>query len=210
VFWEYTTPNVLVFSGALRPALVDSSVSKKYIARYLLAWFVYQFGVLGHFFLSPSLDNFFIQPGNRISCNNFLETGFLTPAERRIFMALLSALLKGEPLSATKIILAQHYQRLPGQLALPAPWHLAHKKNSPVSRQLNCLLAGVKEGDILVPDSILAAADALQALEKIITALEKEVDFNDGLLSIIQAQLPAIFNLKKNAALADVVKKAIS
>lgn len=188
VFWEYVTPRVLVIQESVHQSLTDNSISKKYLARYLLSWFVHQFGVLGHFFIQPKLDDFFVLPGNRISSYNFLETGFLAPIERKIFINLLEFFLKNDVQSAIKIILDQHYKQHTSKHFKPAAWHFFVNKNSSIAEQMERMFFNIKESGIDIPDSLFVAAKSLQALEKIISILDKEVDINSGLLSLIQRQ----------------------
>lgn len=217
VLWEYTTPNVLVQTYLKQPTLADilcrrakSTAAKKYIARYLLSWFVDQLCVSGHFLTHPSLDDFFIAPGKGVGSNNFLDIGFLEPKERRILAALLFVLLKSERNLAVKIILAQHYRAVHPHHTHKFGLHLTSRPANTVAKELQAIFNASAEGDIAIPDSLLQAAASLRSLEIMINAFDEEADLAGNLLSILQDQLPAIFQLKKDVAPKDVAALVMS
>ena len=217
VLWEYTTPNVLVQTYLKQPTLADilyrrakSGASKKYIARYLLAWFVDQLCVSGHFLRHPVLDDFYIASGKGVGANNFLDVGWLEPKERRILAALLFALLKGERNLAAKIILAQHYRAVHPHHTHKFSLHLTSRPANTVAKELQAIFNASAEGDINIPSSLIEAASALRGLEIMINAFDEEADLTGNMLSISQGQLPAIFRIKKDASPKEVARLVIN
>ena len=217
VLWEYTTPNVLVQTYLKQPTLADilyrrakSGASKKYIARYLLAWFVDQLCVSGHFLRHPVLDDFFIAPARGVGSNNFLEVGWLEPKERRVLAALLFALLKGERNLAVKIILSRHYRAVHPHHTHKFGLHLTSRPANTVAKELQAIFNASAEGDISIPGSLLEAAASLRSLEIMINAFDEEADLTGNLLAILQSQLPAIFRIKKDASPKEVARLVIN
>ena len=206
VLWEYTTPNVLAQTYLKQPALADilyrrakSGAAKKYIARYLLAWFVDQLCVSGHFLATPSLDDFFIAAGRGVGSNNYLSVAFLEPKERRLLAALLFAVLKGERALAVEIILAQHYRVVHPHHTHKSGLHLTSRAANTAVKELQMIFTASEEGNINIPSSLIEAAASLRSLEIMISAFDEEADLAGNLLAILQSQLPAIFKLKKDA-----------
>jgi len=214
VLWEYTNRDVLVQRWHNHPTMREiaegrkkTAAARKYINRYTAEAFIYQYGVGGVFVLRPLLSDMQIGPRNSVIMNHVLGTGYLEPEERRVFVALLYALLEGKPELAAKVLLKAHYGRHEHRRTyFSSGIHLPESRKASISELVWELLEQAWHGNMHVPLGISMAAESVLYLEHAFTRLDSDsFVLNDNLLLAIKKYTPEIFGLKKTASVAEIV-----
>ncbi len=193
VFWEYTTPSVLVHSCKNWPDAKsvssddgEKSVSKKYAVRYIVESFASQYCVGGHFLARPRLSDFQIGDKNKILINNFLCLGFLEPKTRQIFARLLTSILRNDAEKASKTLLEAHYEIYDLENYHRAGLVLDNIEGKNISEKLWLVLDRAWRGNIIIPLGISQAAESILYLEHSMRKFGIEDDFEEILLNAIR------------------------
>lgn len=193
VFWEYTNPRVLTQTYRSLPAFSDIaqsrvkfSQSKKYLIRYLLDAFAYQYLQAGHFLLRPRLANWQAAEKNSIVFNNFLALGYLDSEERHCFKALLRAVLENNAKAASKALLKAHYGLHDLENHHLSGINMRAIEGKTISEKLWFCLEHAWQGNLLIPLGISMAAESILYLEHAIERFDNEVDLGDALLQAIK------------------------
>jgi len=193
VFWEYTTPNLLVQEYRNLPdwrdflRLKEKSVSsKKYLVRYLLEAFAYQYAKGGHFLLRPRLSNWQIGEKNSIIFNNFLAIGYLEPEIREVFVEFLRAILESDANGASKALLKAHYELHNLEEHQNTGLSLKKIEGKTVSEKIWFTLESAWQGNLIIPLGISMAAESILYLENSLKKFDPEVDLRGSLLSALK------------------------